>query len=145
MPATLSESLRQAARTAPSPRATSDEVRRRLGERGVPTQERDRLLWELIQLYRSDKQTWAPALLDAVAPALITRLRRFRSPSPIADGEDLAQQMVLEVLRAAASMPLPEGARFVEQRLILHAAKPLSRWLQRESKRIANQVFIDEP
>ena len=99
------------------------------------TGERDRLLIAVVTAYRAgDRQVWAAVLLDLLAPALLSRLAAFRVHSNSIDAADLRQQLVVELLGAAASMPLPSGARFVERRLVLRAGQGVRRWLQRERR-----------
>jgi hypothetical protein len=95
--------------------------------------ERDQLLFELVALYRrGPRAQWAPVLLDVMAPPLMQRLKRFKPQPPAIDDEDVAQHFLAEVLEAALKLPLDTGPRCLERRLILRAATPVSRWLQRE-------------
>jgi hypothetical protein len=97
--------------------------------------DRDRLLEEIIRAYRRGaREIWAAVLLDLLTPALVDRLKRYRPEPPSLDQEDIRQQLVLELLRAAASMPLPAGAGFVERRLVLRAGQGVRRWLARERR-----------
>jgi hypothetical protein len=97
--------------------------------------DRDRLLEQIIRAYRSGaREIWAAVLLDLLTPALVDRLKRYRPEPPALDQEDIRQQLVLELLRAAASMPLPTGAGYVERRLVLRAGQGVRRWLARERR-----------
>jgi len=105
--------------------------------------ERDRLLLEIVLAYRRGPQKpWAAALLDLLTPAVLERLKRYDSEPPAIDPEDIRQQFVLELLWAAAHMPLPPGADFVERRLILRAGQGVRRWLARERRWRALQAPI---
>ena len=108
------------------------------------TGERDRLLCAVVNAYRiGDRQVWSAVLLDLLAPAMLRRLAAFRVQSNSIDAADLRQQLVVEVLAAAASMPLPSGARFVERRLVLRAGQGVRRWLQRERRWSTTTVGLD--
>ena len=110
---------------------------------------RDRLLRQVMQSYRTeDTRLWASVLLDLIAPAILARLVRFTATPPVITSEDISQQLLAEVLIAAATMPLPDNARFVERRLMLRAGQAVSRWLRREHRRQSSQepaelVFAD--
>jgi hypothetical protein len=97
--------------------------------------ERDRLLGEIVWAYRSgDRQVWGAVLLDLLTPALLKKLKRYGPEEPVVDLEDIRQQLVVELLHAAATMPFPPGADFVERRLVLRAGQGVRRWLSRERR-----------
>jgi len=97
--------------------------------------ERDRLLGEIVWAYRTgDRQVWGGVLLDLLAPALLKKLKRYSPEEPGVDLEDIRQQLVVELLHAAATMPFPPGADFVERRLVLRAGQGIRRWLSRERR-----------
>ena len=94
--------------------------------------ERDQLLYRIVLLYRAGPASrWAPVLLEAIAPQLMLRLTRFSPVGPVIGDEDIAQQFLMELLKAALVMPL-EGPECLERRLILRAADSVTRWLERE-------------
>jgi hypothetical protein len=102
----------------------------------VSLRKRDQALHALIKRYRNGNQRlWAPLILDLMAPAIVTRLQRYSPAPPVITEEDIAQQLVLQILIAAATMPIPEDGAFLERALLKAAAKPVSRWLQREDRR----------
>jgi len=120
-------------------------LRARVGAIKVSPRRRDEALLALLRRFRSGNQRlWAPLILDLMAPAIVTRLQRFKAVPPVISEEDIAQQLVLQVLIAAATMPLPEDAHFLERSLLLAAAKPVSRWLRRESRRQEDQDHLEE-
>jgi hypothetical protein len=103
----------------------------------------------LVLLYRSGpRQIWAPVLLDLLAPALLARLQRLRLEPPFMEEEDIRQQLVVELLRAAAYMPLPENSGFLRRRLLDRANQGVWRRLARESRRQRRQksyeVMVEE-
>jgi len=101
---------------------------------------RGRRLRAIVNSYRQGpRELWAPVLLDLLAPALLARLQRLRAEPPVMDEEDIRQQLVLELLRAAAAMPLPTENRFLKTALIARANQGVSRWLAREARRQMGQ------
>ncbi len=98
--------------------------------------ERNRLLAKIVAAYRrGPRQLWAPVILDLLAPALIESLHWFRAEPPALDDEEIRQQLVMEVLRAAATMPIHEGGRQMKIRLLSQANRAVVRWLEREGIR----------
>ena len=107
--------------------------------------ERDRLLAGIVLAYqRGPRQLWAPVLLDLIAPALVDSVRRFRPQPPFADEDDVRQQLVFELLRAAAQMPVHPYGRRMRLRLISQARKEVIRWLDREAVRQGRQLALAE-
>jgi hypothetical protein len=97
--------------------------------------ERDRLLGEIVWAYRSgDRPVWGAVLLDLLTPALLKKLQRYSPEEPVVDLEDIRQQLVVELLQAAATMPFSPAADFVERRLVLRAGQGVRRWLSRERR-----------
>jgi hypothetical protein len=111
----------------------------------VSPRRRDEALRALLRRYRTGNQRlWAPLILDLMAPAIVSRLQRFKAVPPVITEEDIAQQLVLQVLVSAATMPLSEDARYLERSLGMAAAKRVSRWLARESRRQDGQLNLEE-
>ena len=107
--------------------------------------ERDQLLTEILVAYRcGPRAQWAPAILDLLAPALVRMVRRIGQKSaeiaalwdpdepPTIDENELRQQMLMEVLRAAASIPLRPGGRGMKTRLLKRVNTYLIRWVKHE-------------
>ena len=102
--------------------------------------ERSLGLLAVVLAYRAGpRRVWGPVLLDLLAPAMLARLQRLRAEPPVMDEEDLRQQLVLEVLRAAAGMPLPENPIYLRSRLMARANQGVWRWLAREGRRQSRQ------
>ena len=102
--------------------------------------ERDRRLKTAVLSYREGpRELWAAVLLDLLAPALLARIQLLRAEPPVLDEQDVRQQLVSELLRAAATMPLPTEDRYVKAALIARANHSVSRWLAREARRQMNQ------
>ena len=108
-------------------------VRMRARDRTRSIEERDVTLREAVQAYRRGPRTvWGPVILEVLAPAIMVRLVIYEELPPVINLEDLRQQLVVEVLDAAAHVPLPDNARYIKQRIMRQAAKRMTRWLRRE-------------
>jgi len=102
---------------------------------------RDALLSELIGHYRSGhREIWGSMLLEVMGAAVFTELERYRPQGPVFDSDDLAQQMLAEVLEAALVIPLPAGAQHLEQRLLCRVTKRMERLLRGELRRQRAQI-----
>jgi len=88
---------------------------------------------------RGPRALWAPVLLDFLAPAMISRLMRLRAEPPAVDEEDLRQQLVVEVLRAAACIPLPANPAWQKKQILSRANQAVRRWLQQEHRQQLRQ------
>jgi hypothetical protein len=98
------------------------------------------LVMAAVLAYRSEsRQLWGPVLLDLMAPAILASLRRLREEPPVMDTEDLRQHLILEVLSAAAEMPLPATPSYMRRRLMARANQAVRRWLEREGRRQRSQ------
>lgn len=134
----LREAFRQAALELPDAQLlvverARDSSNRRRSERSLG-------LLAVVLAYRAGpRRVWGPVLLDLLAPAMLARLQRLRAEPPVMDEEDLRQQLVLEVLRAAAGMPLPENPIYLRSRLMARANQGMWRWLAREGRRQSRQ------
>jgi hypothetical protein len=98
--------------------------------------ERNRNLAEVIAAYRrGPRRLWGPVVLDLLAPAILQRLQRLRAQPPVMDGEEIRQQFVAEVLRAAACIPLPHHPGWIKGQILSRANQAVRRWLAREAHR----------
>ena len=98
------------------------------------------LVMAAVLAYRSEsRQLWGPVLLDLMAPAILASLRRLREEPPVMDMEDIRQHLILEVLSAAAEMPLPATPSYMRRRLMARANQAARRWLEREGRRQRSQ------
>jgi hypothetical protein len=124
--------------------ASPDVAVRQARSRRVSLQTRDRILEAVVRAYRiGHRQLWGPVLLEILGPQLAEAVQQFHVLAPLVDGEDLGQQLVLEVLSAAATVPIPEGARWVEQRLLRRAGFTLARWLSKQTRLVRAAVDLD--
>jgi len=104
---------------------------------------RDQLLAEVLTAYRAGpRQLWGPVILDLMAPALVQLLRTLRVELPLIDENDIRQQLVLEVLRGAATIPIRDGFD-MKVRLLARAYKYVVRWLAREGLRQRGQCSYE--
>ena len=109
----------------------------------TPT-ERNWLLGKIVARYqRGPRQLWAPVVLDLLAPALIDSLHWLRAEPPVIDDEEIRQQLVMEVLRAAATIPIQEGGRQMKLRLLSQANRAVVRWLEQEGARQGGQDSLN--
>jgi hypothetical protein len=72
-----------------------------------------------------------------MAPSLVWRLQRLWSATPSVDAEDIRQQLILELLRAGVSMPLPPHPSYLRRWLMARANQGVRRWLVKELRRKA--------
>jgi hypothetical protein len=105
--------------------------------------ERNGALAEIVAAYRAGpRQLWGPILLDLLAPALLRRLQRLRAVPPVVDEDEIRQQLILEMLHAAATIPMTDPSK-TKRRLITSANKSVKRWLAREGRRQARQSSFE--
>jgi hypothetical protein len=104
------------------------------------TADRRPLVMAAVLAYRSEsRMLWGPVLLDLMTPAILASLSRLRPQPPVMDEEDLRQHLILQVLSAAAEMPLPADPTYMRRRLMARANQGVRRWLERESRRQRRQ------
>ena len=149
----LAARLRIGAQQVLDPRLTSrrrrDSQRRRREARRALRASRDRdrrdrlIAQALIGYRRGPKNFWGPLLLELLAPKLTTLVSRMSTVEPFIDSEDVGQQLLLELLAAAASMPLPTNSRRWERALRLRAKTRLTRWMAREERRQLSSLPLE--
>jgi hypothetical protein len=106
--------------------------------------ERNRILAEIVCAYRMGRRpVWGPVILDLLAPSLVLVLQGLRAQPPTIDDEEIRQQLVLEVLKAADRIPLHPGGRQTRFRITSRAYTAMLRWLAREGRRQGRQVELD--
>jgi hypothetical protein len=98
--------------------------------------ERNQILGKIVAAYqRGPRQLWAPVILDLLAPAFLDSLHWLRPEPPVVDDEEIRQQLVMEVLRAAETIPIQTGGRHLKIRLLSQANRAVVRWLGEERSR----------
>jgi hypothetical protein len=112
--------------------------------RGRRSRDGGRSLMAIVLAYREGpRKVWGPVLLELMAPSLLARLRRLRTEPPVMEAEDVRQQLVVELLLAAARMPLPQEPGYLRSRLMARANQGVRRRLRREARRQARQESFE--
>jgi hypothetical protein len=94
---------------------------------------RAEVLLNVVVAYRAGQsRLWGSVLLELLAPAILDRVQRLKARPPVLDPEDVRQQLVMEVLLAAATMPLPENPCHLRRALMARANQGVRRKLARE-------------
>ena len=119
-------------------------VERARGSKSKCRAERDKALTDIIAAYRAGpRELWASVILDLVAPALLTRLQHLVARPPSLEDEDLSQQLVVQLLHAAATMRLTGEGRNLRNDLVARACKAVARKLAREHRHLAWHCLLD--
>jgi len=119
------------------------ELRRLVRDSELAFQDQDRIWAAILRSYRrGPRAAWAPVVLELLAPALVEITSGLEPNPPAVDADDLQQQVALEALRAAGSIPL-QGGRFIKLWLVGERRRRVSRWLAREARH-ARGVDIED-
>ncbi len=103
---------------------------------------RDRRVFDLLIRYRNGESV-AESIVAELLPAVLDKAGRM-SPQPQLYGrDDLRQELITEVLRLGRTLPLARPD-FLTRRLMLGAAKRLTRRLEREWYRQLDQARLSE-
>lgn len=89
----------------------------------------DQRLFDLLSRQRAG-ESLADAIVAELLPAVHTKAERM-SPARLYGRDDLRQELIVELLRSARTIPLRKP-EFLTRRLMLDAAKRLTRRLERE-------------
>jgi len=119
----LANQIRGTLEALPELRSLAERAR----EPSAPPWEKDACLREVVRAYRADR-SWSPLLLELLAPAMAAWLAGIEPAPPVIDEDDVRQQLLLEVLEAAATMPL-QNPQFLERAIIDRASREVERWL----------------
>jgi DNA-binding NarL/FixJ family response regulator len=121
----------------------ASEIPIKLHDRAVPHGQQDELLAAIIvRLRRIPNSGWKAVFLDALAPALVdVRRRLVVAEGSGLDDADLDQQIIVEAIDAALTIPLPVGARWIQRRIERRVATRMARWLIRQAR--ANVISLD--
>jgi len=98
-------------------------------DRSVPLARQDELLAAVVRLYRRSPRPWSGVLLEMLAPALVQVCRRMLRVPRGVDADDVHQQVIVEALAAAATMPLHEPPQRMQRRIALRVTTMTVRWL----------------
>lgn len=98
----------------------------------------------LLEAYRTgSKQQWSALLIERLGPWLTAARRQLYAAPPYLDQEDVAQQLVLEVLNIASRWrPVCED-RWIPRRLVERAARKLLKSLLAERLDQAVELDLD--
>lgn len=98
----------------------------------------------LLEAYRTgSKQQWSALLIERLAPWLTAARRQLYAAPPYLDQEDVAQQLVLEVLSIASRWrPVCED-HWIPRRLVERAARKLVKSLLAERLDQAVELGVD--
>ncbi len=99
---------------------------------------------ELLEAYRiGPKPKWAALLLERLGPWLTAARQQLHAVPPYLDGDDVAQQLVLEVLQIASRWrPVCED-RWIPRRLVERAARKVLRSLLAEKLDQTDELDAD--
>ena len=99
-----------------------------------PGEERD-MLWQFLlgRFHAGPRGPWASVLLEAMRPDLTIAIASVPALPPAVSGDDIAQQLVAELLTAAGDAPA-EPARWTPHRLMSRATSAVYRWLASEAR-----------
>lgn len=103
------------------------------------------LSWsELLAAYRrGPKERWAGILLDRLGPWLTSARKTLFTVPARADSDDVAQQLVLELLSLAARWRPHCEDRWIPRRLVERAARRVRRKLGRERDTLPIELDLD--
>lgn len=114
-------------------------------DRGTPNESAGPVLgWSnLLAAYRAERvETWSGLLIESLGPWLTNARKNLIAVPPFLDNEDIAQQLVLEVLRTASTwQPTCEDC-WIPRRLVEAAERSVYDRLEREESHLA--VELDE-
>jgi len=103
---------------------------------------RDRRVFDLLIRYRGGEPV-ADAIVAELLPAVRDKAGRMNPQPPLYGRNDLRQELTIELLRLGHTLPLTRPD-FLTRRLMLGAAKRLTRRLEREWYRQLDQVRLRE-
>ena len=103
---------------------------------------RDRRVFDLLIRYRGGEPV-ADAIVAELLPAVRDKAGRMNPQPPLYGRNDLRQELTTELLRLGHTLPLTRPD-FLTRRLMLGAAKRLTRRLEREWYRQLDQVRLKE-
>jgi len=114
----------------------------RLRDFNAPEQERDELWTQLIDHYTSGpRQAWAAALLEVMRVDLLAALGALPAMPPAITRDDIAQQLVTDLLAAALEGPTTP-ARWTRHRLITRATTSVQRLLVDELRSATDEAEL---
>jgi hypothetical protein len=101
---------------------------------------------DLITAYREGpRQLYAPVILGLLESQIERAARRLRPPVATITGEDIRQELIVQILDAALAMPLAPDPQWIPRRLLLRARTGAARWLASELRHELLKAPADDP
>lgn len=104
--------------------------------------QQDRRLFDLLVRHRAGEPV-ATAIVAELLPAVHAKADRI-SPIRLYGRDDLRQELIAEIFHTIKTIPL-KGPAFLTRRLMLNAAKNLTRRLEREWHRQLDEWYLELP
>jgi len=117
--------------------ATALDLPARLRDLATPPEERDQIWNDVLQAYiAGPRHQWATIVLEAMCPDIAVTVAKIPAIPPAITREEVAQQLITELLIAALDGPT-QPARWSPNRLLSNATKLTYRWLAREIRSLS--------
>jgi len=117
--------------------ATAQDLPARLRDLAIPPEERDQIWNDVLQAYiAGPRHQWATIVLEAMCPDIAVTVAKIPAIPPAITREEVAQQLITELLIAALDGPT-QPARWSPNRLLSNATKLTYRWLAREIRSLS--------
>jgi len=120
--------------------ATAQDLPARLRDLAAPPEERDQMWNDVLQAYvAGPRHGWATIILEAMCPDIAVTVASIPAIPPAITREEVAQQLITELLVAALDGPT-QPARWSPNRLLSNATKLTYRWLASEIRSLSRGV-----
>ena len=120
--------------------ATAQDLPARLRDLAAPPEERDQMWNDVLQAYAAGpRHGWATIVLEAMCPDIAVTVASIPAIPPAITREEVAQQLITELLVAALDGPT-QPARWSPNRLLSNATKLTYRWLASEIRSLSQGV-----
>jgi hypothetical protein len=117
--------------------ATAQDLPARLRDLATPPEERDQIWNDVLQAYiAGPRHQWATIVLEAMCPDIAVTVAKIPAIPPAITREEVAQQLITELLIAALDGPT-QPERSSPNRLLSNATKLTYRWLAREIRSLS--------
>src|SRR2546427_4654822 len=117
-----------------------DDLPSRLRLWRAPAETRDRMWSQVLRDYIEGPRTaWATIILEAMCPDLVITIAAMPAMPPAITHDEVAQQLITELLAAALVGPA-EPARRSPNRMLSTATKGTYRWLPREIRSLSHST-----
>ena len=117
--------------------ATAQDLPARLRDLATPSEERDQEWNDVLLAYiAGPRHQWATIVLEAMCPDIAVTVAKIPAIPPAITREEVAQQLITELLIAALDGPT-QPARWSPNRLLSNATKLTYRWLAKEIRSLS--------